>query len=121
MSDELGALADDLFKAASGVLKVAKDVADVGGRKIRDTARDAAPRGPHTPHYADSITYDLKATAGGVTAEVGPDKNLPQGPLGNIFEFGTGRQPPQPHLEPALTKEVPAAEKALADGVAKLL
>jgi hypothetical protein len=75
----------------------------------------------HAPLVAASITYDLSRGAGWRAAEIGPDKDLPQGPLGNLIEFGSVNNPPHPGgLRAALREEprfVRAAERAGEIGV----
>ena len=48
-------------------------------------------------------------------AEIGPDKLRPQGPLGNLIEFGSINNPPHPGGLPAALREEPRFEKAAAD------
>lgn len=104
---ELNHLAADLFGA--GILAAAEGVAVVtkGSHNVMTTARNLAPHGPHTPAYAFSITYDVAIELTAIEGEIGPDKDRPQGPLGNIFEFGTSEQPPQAHVGPAVDIENP--------------
>jgi len=75
---------------------------EVTSRKVRDDARSRIGGHKYLPAYPYSITYDVKATAEGVEGEIGPDKGLAQGPLGNIVEYGTSKNAPIPHLGPAL-------------------
>lgn len=58
----------------------------------RDNARATAGR--HARLYPASISYDVTAIPGGARAEIGPDKAAPQGPLGNLLEFGSSKNPP---------------------------
>jgi hypothetical protein len=74
----------------------------VTSHKIRDDARDRIKGRKYLPRYPYSITYDTKFTAEGIEGEIGPDKGKPQGPLGNIIEYGTSKNAPLPHLGPAL-------------------
>lgn len=81
---------------------------------VRDTARENATGMAHAPAFPRSITYDigagyslLRETFGGggadsITAEIGPDKDLPQGDLGNLIEFGSVNNPPQGIMHGAL-------------------
>jgi hypothetical protein len=70
----------------------------------------------YLPHYPRSISYDVDDTAGGgIQGSIGPDAHLPQGPLGNILEYGSANSVPYPHLNPALDHEVPRFEQNLAD------
>ena len=51
-----------------------------------------ATAGRHARRYPYAVSYDVVPLPGGAAAEIGPDKTRPQGPLGNILEFGTSRQ-----------------------------
>lgn len=87
---------------------------EVGATRIRDTARANAAGMAHAPAFPASITYDIGAgyslireTFGGggadsITAEIGPDKQRPQGALGNLIEYGSVNNPPQGILHGAL-------------------
>ena len=58
-----------------------------------DWRRNAtATAGAHARLYPRSISYDVTEAPGFVEAEIGPDKDRPQGPLGNILEYGTSTQ-----------------------------
>lgn len=70
--------------------------------KVKADARQRIAGHKYLPRYPYSITYDVKVTPEGIEGEVGPDKALPQGPLGNIIEYGTSKNAPLPHLGPAL-------------------
>ncbi len=86
---------------------------EVTARTIRDEARQRISGHRYLPQYPQSITYDIKPTATGVEAEIGPDKDRPQGPLGNIIEYGTSKNAPLPHLGPALDAAEPDAEHGI--------
>lgn len=75
----------------------------------------------HLPGLAGAVTYDTKQSLGEASAEIGPDKNRFQGPLGNIAEYGTENNAPHPGGLPSLAEEEPRFERALADLGAKLL
>jgi len=110
-----------LNAAAAASLPKAAAVTGRGAMNVKKTAQELAPKGPHTPHYAKSISYDVTTSPAGVKAEIGPDKNRRQGPLGNIFEYGTGDTPPHPHLGPALEREADNFEKYMGDIAADVL
>ena len=76
-----------------------------------------ASSGRHAPQYPASINYDLSlgaALVGRVEAVIGPDKSKPQGPLGNLLEFGSANSPPHNDGGRALRAEAPAFEAAIA-------
>ncbi|GLI30359.1 MULTISPECIES: hypothetical protein [Brachybacterium] len=63
-----------------------------------------------------SVNYDVKVTAGGVEAEIGPDKDKYGGALANVAIFGTSRgggTVPDPSI--ALMAEADRFETALGD------
>jgi hypothetical protein len=84
------------------------------GDAIRDAARRRVTGFKHLPAYPRAITKDLYHLPGTSRMQVGPDKELRQGALGNIVEFGTIHNAPIPHLNPALDAEAPKFEAALA-------
>lgn len=70
----------------------------------------------HAPMLADAITYDLVSRGlGEHEAEIGPDKNLPQGALGNLIEFGSVNNRPHPGGLPAAIREESRFVEAAAD------
>ncbi|MFG1847779.1 hypothetical protein [Micromonospora carbonacea] len=93
---------------------------------VKKTAREFAGGIAHAPHYPYAIGYDVDdlGEGVGVTAEIGPDKDLRQGALGNILEYGTTNNPPYAHLGPALDRWGPdfveGQEKAVADALGAL-
>lgn len=92
-----------------------------GALNIKRDAQARIGRGPHLPAYARAISYDSHETPIGAWAEIGPDKDKAQGPLGNILEYGDPTHAPIPHLAPALAEEAPRFERALEDVVTKAL
>lgn len=106
----------DLTAAPAKAQWAARGIIDREARHVQDDARSFAPGGSHLPSYAASITYDVThAGAGVIEAEIGPDKDLPQGPLGNLLEYGSVNNGPQSHLGPALDLGGPRVEKAFGD------
>ncbi|PWR08576.1 hypothetical protein DKT68_15275 [Micromonospora acroterricola] len=93
---------------------------------IKKTSRELASGIAHAPDYPNAITYDWAdlGVGKGVSAEIGPDKDRRQGPLGNILEYGTVNNPPYAHLGPALDRWSPdfveGLEKAAADALGAL-
>lgn len=121
MFAETEALVADLAAAPARLAELLPPVVSKGALNVKGDWRTNASGNPHAPHYPFSITYDLAADATGVEAEIGPDKNLRQGPLGNILEYGTSKNPPHLDGARALAAEEPrfieacavVAEKAL--------
>jgi hypothetical protein len=100
-------------KAPEGAHKVLKR----GALNVKKGAQAAIQGIAHAPHYPRSITYDTTWSGTAGTAEIGPDKNRKQGPLGHILEYGLAQQntAPHAHLGPALDIEGPNFERALGD------
>lgn len=122
-ASEVNTLALDLDRAAGAVGAGAAAVVKKGAVNVKREAREFAPKGPMLPAYYRSITFDIEGDGrfGQVAAVIGPDKDLPQGPLGNILEYGTSTDAPQAHLGPALDREGPRFADALGDLGERLL
>lgn len=118
---ELDELAADLRGAGLRIGVDALGVVHRGANNIQRDARETAASGPRHPFYPASITYDVEIEADRIVAEIGPDKDLPQGALGNIEEFGTSTLPPRSHLGPALDREEPKFEHFMGEIGAKAL
>lgn len=95
----------------------------VVARAALNIKRDAVKRVSglaHAPAYPRSIGYDVFHTPFTSRARIGPDKDRRQGALGNILEYGTIKNAPIPHLQPALDAEAPRFEAAIAEAAAKM-
>ena len=119
MSDDLRSLAHDLSEAPRKAQRDVVGVVEHGALNVKngwaDNARQSSGR--HAPAYPASISYTLSlgaALAGDVTAEIGPDKSKPQGPLGNLLEFGSPHSAPHNDGGRALQVEASKFEEALA-------
>ncbi|PZF98258.1 hypothetical protein [Micromonospora deserti] len=122
---------------AEGVDRLVADLAEVpeeAHRNIRKavqftahgtkrTAQEFASGIAHAPDYPRAITYDTTdhGVGVGVSAEIGPDKDRRQGPLGNVLEYGTVNNPPYAHLGPALDRWTPDFERGLEKAAADAL
>lgn len=120
-ASELRALTADLRDAEVKTPQAVWKVVEKGALNIKNDARRAASGLAHAPAYPFSIGYDVKVGVGGTEAEIGPDKGMTQGALGNILEFGTVNNAPIPHLAPALDGEAPRFVKALEDVLGDVL
>lgn len=98
-----------------------KKVVSRGALQIKKDWRKRWTGYPHIPVLPYAIGYDVEANGVGASAEIGPDKDKKQGPLGNLIEFGSVNNSPIPGGLPALQAEGPRFEKALADMAVKLL
>jgi HK97 gp10 family phage protein len=85
--------------------------------RIRNRARanwKQLSSGRTTGNYPKTITLTVtESNAATVTAEIGPEKGK-QGSFGHIFEFGTSKSPPHPHLVPAWDAELEPYTLAMA-------
>lgn len=118
MFAETEALAADLAGAELRLAALIPPVVSKGALNVKTDWRANASGNKHAPLYPSSITYDLEVTPSVVSAVIGPDKDKPQGPLGNILEFGTSKNPPRNEGGRALAAEEPkflAACEAVAE------
>lgn len=115
MWSETEALAADLAAAPARLLAEVPLVVSKGALNIKDDWRGAVSGLPHLPQFPASIGYDLDIQPGGVSAEIGPDKEKPQGPLGNLAEFGSANNPPGLQGQRALDAEEPRFLAAVED------
>lgn len=118
MSAQTEALAAELLAAGPRVLVQATAVTSKGALNIKNDWRQSASGLKHAPLYPLSITYDLIPSPTGVAAEIGPDKSRPQGPLGNLIEYGSSRNPPHLDGARALAAEEPRFYAAASDAAA---
>ena len=111
---QVKALADELGGVGARVRPAVKAVITKGALNIKNAARDAIladTRHVFVKQYPYSITYDVSVGAGAVvSAEIGPDKDKPQGALGNLLEYGSSKNAPIPHLNPAFDAEIDSTE-----------
>lgn len=118
---EVRKLAKDFGKLPVEVHPPVRAVLQKGALNIKNSWRARWSGHPHIPALPYAVTYDTRFSREGVEAEIGPDKDKRQGPLGNIIEFGTPRNSPIPGGLPALKEEAPKFEKALTDVIGKLV
>ena len=91
---ELRKLEVDLGAGAVAALEDVRKVVQLGALKIKRGMQSDATGHRYAPAFPSSITYDTKIGAAYVEAEIGPDKDRPQGALGNILYFGTANNGP---------------------------
>lgn len=131
-TSDLDRLAADLERTPG---EVAKDIRQVVSKGALNIKRDWQARLSESPSFkgvAGSVSYDLRATVGGVEAEIGPDlerypglpgrpKQRPAAGLAHIAHFGGARggggtvPDPQDYAD----REAPRFEGALAALVEK--
>jgi hypothetical protein len=108
-------LAADLAHEAKIAPAEARKVVQKGLLNIKGDWRKRWTGYPHAPRLPAAITYDTKQLGGRIDGEVGPDKDKPQGDLGNLFEYGSVNNAPIPGGLPALRTEEPKFTKAMED------
>lgn len=117
MADDLDRLIADLETAGEQVYRDTTKIVEKGAVNVKREWRKNAKRsaGAHGKRYPRSITYDIYEEAAdlAVEAEIGPDKDLPQGALGNLIEFGSVNNPPNNDGGRALRGEAPRLEEHL--------
>lgn len=124
--DDLRSLAHDLSEAPRNLQRDVLPVVEHAAVNVKNKWRQnaVATSGTHAARYPATINYDLSlgaALVGQVRAVIGPDKSKPQGPLGNLLEFGSANNPPTNDGGRALRAETPLFELALADVALKAL
>lgn len=120
-TSEVAAWSRVVVAAGADAMREGQPVVAKGSLNIKNEARRLARHGPHTPHYAASISYDVATGADWIEGEIGPVEGRRQRGLGNILEYGTPNNPPHPHHEPALDTEAPRFYAAAEDLAARLV
>ncbi len=113
---QLLALGRELASAGVQVDREAKAVVSKGALNIKNAWRRNAQgtAGRHARYYPSTVGYDLNVAPGFIEAVIGPDKALPQGPLGNLLEFGSVNNPPHNDAGRARLEEEPRFQAAAA-------
>jgi hypothetical protein len=114
-ASELNLLAAQLRGKAGAVGADAAAVVRKGALNVKNDARKLSSGLGHAPLYPFSIGFDVTGDGrfGSIEAEIGPDKEKPQGALGNLLEYGSVNNAPLAHLGPALDREGPRFADAL--------
>lgn len=111
----LNELVRELTDAPRKVQRLAPPVVVKGALNIRNDWRQRASGNRHAPLYPQSITFDTKWDGNAYEAEIGPDKDLPQGALGNLLTFGSANNAPTGHDVAVALAEEPKFVKAMED------
>ena len=126
MNAGMNRLVADLGKAPKEVFSGAQTILEAAAFKIKDELRSEVQASPSLRAAARSVSYDSKASLRGLRVEVGFDKMISGGPLGNIFEFGV--KSPQGAmgggkgaLQAAVGRELPAVDKHFNDLLGRVL
>lgn len=117
----LSELIADLTDASVHVAGQAREVVAKGALNIKKDWQQRASGLAHAPLYPSSITYDTGWKRGGWEAEIGPDKDKPQGALGNLITYGSANNPPSGDDIAVTEAEAPRFEKAIGDLADRLL
>lgn len=115
MSSQTEQLGADLALVPARVAAAASAVVSKGALNVKNDWRNSASGLAHAPLYPLSITYDLDVSPGRIAAEIGPDKEKPQGALGNLIEFGSSKNAPHLDGARALDAEEPRFLAAVED------
>jgi hypothetical protein len=118
---ELAYVVTSMDRATAVAAAETAKVVEKGAIQIRDGARRRVTGLKHAPRYPNSIDYDLYVTGWGAIADVGANKDKPQGALGNLIEYGSVNNAPRPHIRPAADEEMPRFAKAMEDLAVKAL
>lgn len=121
MPDDLSALSRDLKGSGAAVYDAGVKVVTKGALNVKNDWRARWSGLSHAPRLPDAITFDVLFRFSGPEAVIGPDKDRPQGALGNLIEYGSVNNAPRPGGAPALDAEADRFERALGDAVEKLL
>lgn len=111
----LSQFADEMAKAAAEFPDKVHKVIEESAKAIRDDWRSRWRGLGDAPYLWAAVTYDVYDEGSGSRAEIGPDKSLPQGPLGNLLEFGSINNAPRPGGLYAMEKEEPRLIEAVED------
>lgn len=109
----LDELVRDLSDAPGRAQRKVDGIVRKGAVNVMEDWRQRASGLAHAPLYPRSVTFDAKWEGATYVAEIGPDKDLPQGALGNLIEYGSAKNPPHGDGSAALDAEAPRFEKAM--------
>lgn len=115
MSDITGLneLVRDLTAEPGRVQRKAPVALTAGAKAVQTKWRQHAGFSSHAPYYPASITYDVRWKGSSFEAEIGPDKSLPQGALGNLLTYGSANNPPSGDDVAALSDAAAQIDRAM--------
>lgn len=111
MVDEARRLAAELSKKALTDYAAVAAVVAKGAHNLKNQYREDAESNGTTRHFAGAIGYDTSLS--GLSAEVGPDKDKPQGPLGVLLYFGSSDTAPVLDFDGPIQDEEPKFNAAI--------
>lgn len=115
----LNELVVDLSTASATVGAKVRTVVQKGAANVKQDWQRRASGLSHAPLYPASITYETRIKGMAIEGLIGPDKDLPQGALGNLITYGSVNNPPSGDDVAVANTERPKFEKAIED-IAKL-
>lgn len=117
----LNELVADLRDAPGKAQRKVDAVVKKGASNMVKDWRQRASGLRHAPAYPRSITFESDWEGSSYVAEVGPDRALTQGPLGDLIERGSSNNPPHGNDVAVAEAEAPRFEKAISDLGGELL
>lgn len=119
---EVVSLATDLGKTSRAVESEAERVLERGALNVKNKmAEDAQVHGGHAKRFASSISYERRSRVGQIGFEIGPDKDRPQGALGNLLYFGSKNNAPTLDVEAGLIDEEPRLMSEMAKMLGRVM
>jgi hypothetical protein len=115
--DDLRRLVVDLERAPERVHAQSHALVKRGAQNMKADWADQWADIKGMPAIGRAVDYDIRlAGLTAIEAEVGPNKDRKQGPLGNIAEFGSSQHPPiRPAGKAVLSKEAANLERLLSE------
>lgn len=120
-AQEVTVLADAISKASEVAVKDVEKVVFVGAINIKKDAQRRISGHKRWRRLPYAIDFDMYQSLKGPAAEIGPNHAKPQGPLGNIAEYGSPTSAPIPFMGPSGEAEEPKFERAMEDLAVKAL
>lgn len=111
----LNELVRDLHGAPLKAQRKANKAIRDGAQGVESKWRQEAGFMRHAPLYPRSITHEVVWKGSAIEAEIGPDKDLPQGALGNLITYGSANNPPHAHDIAALEQQTPSILRDLGE------
>jgi hypothetical protein len=112
-ASEVRALATDLGEVSGNAGTFLRSAIQHTSQLVKSSWQEKASGNVFAPAFPASITYDTVATATEIRSEIGPDKDRPQGALGNLIEFGSVNNPPRGYGQAALEENEDDFERGL--------
>jgi hypothetical protein len=112
-ASEVRGLARDMGEASANALPFLRAAVQHTSLLVKTSWRDKASGNRFAPAFPASITYDTVIGDSEIRSEIGPDKDRPQGALGNLIEFGSVNNPPRGYGQAALAENEDDFERGL--------